>query len=197
MKRPSLIVINGRPGSGKTTLAERLSKDLSIPYFSKDEFKELIFDTLGYSDQEWSIKCNIPSYALIILLAKKCLFAGRDIMIESNFNPKFDLEKINKIVDESGARVIQVLCSADKDVLFSRFKERALSGKRHPGHNDGADFSKIKEKHFTADFGPLDLDGKNIVYDTTEFKDEDYLKVAKTIKSFIENDGAEEEITEE
>lgn len=187
-----LIVINGRPGSGKTTLAERLSKDLSLPFFSKDEFKELIFDTLGYSDQEWSIKCNVPSYALINLVARKCLLAGQDVMIESNFNPKFDLERINKIIDESGARVIQVLCSADKNILFERFKERVLSGKRHPGHNDDVDFPRIKEKHFTADFEPLNLGGKSIVYDTTEFKEKGYLGIVKTLKSFIENDGADE-----
>ena len=47
-----LVIVNGLPASGKTTLVERLSKDLGSPAFSKDDFKELLADTIGFTDHE-------------------------------------------------------------------------------------------------------------------------------------------------
>ena len=45
-----LIIINGPPGSGKTHLGRFLARELWLPYFSKDGVKELLFDSLGWSD---------------------------------------------------------------------------------------------------------------------------------------------------
>ena len=186
-KKPLLIVINGRPASGKSTLAKRLADDLKVPNFSKDEVKEVIFDALGFSDREWSTKCNTPSYALINLIAKKILKAGGSVIIESNFSPKFDSKKINDIVEETGSQTIQVVCSADKEILFERFKARALSGERHPGHNDAKDLDLAREKHFTGEFIPLDFPGECIVYDTTKFNEESYQELLKKLAFLVEN----------
>ena len=38
--KPYLIVITGRPGAGKTTLSERLSREWSLPLISRDRIKE-------------------------------------------------------------------------------------------------------------------------------------------------------------
>jgi predicted kinase len=39
-----LVLVNGLPGSGKTTLARRLSAALGIPLISKDAIKETLTD---------------------------------------------------------------------------------------------------------------------------------------------------------
>src|SRR3989442_1170409 len=54
MNRPKLVLVNGLPGTGKTTVARKISDHFHWPCFSKDVFKELIFDGLGWSDKAWS-----------------------------------------------------------------------------------------------------------------------------------------------
>jgi tRNA uridine 5-carbamoylmethylation protein Kti12 len=53
-KPPVLILVSGLPSSGKSTIAEYLSRHLRAPLFTRDMFKEIMFDTFGWDkDQEW------------------------------------------------------------------------------------------------------------------------------------------------
>ena len=45
----NMIVLTGMPASGKSTVAAKLADALSLPVLAKDEFKEALFDTIGFS----------------------------------------------------------------------------------------------------------------------------------------------------
>jgi hypothetical protein len=47
MRDPLVILVNGLPGAGKTTLARALSRRVRLPLFSKDVIKEAHADILG------------------------------------------------------------------------------------------------------------------------------------------------------
>jgi len=47
-RRPTLAIVSGRPGSGKTTLARRLAAALSCPLISRDEINEGILHTFDH-----------------------------------------------------------------------------------------------------------------------------------------------------
>ena len=66
-----LIIVTGPSATGKTSLAERLSEDLSIPLIAKDTIKEQLFNSLGWSDRAWSRKLGGASYDLIWLIAER------------------------------------------------------------------------------------------------------------------------------
>jgi hypothetical protein len=44
--RPRLVLVTGAPGTGKTTLAVRLGRALTLPVLSRDSVKELLTDAL-------------------------------------------------------------------------------------------------------------------------------------------------------
>jgi dephospho-CoA kinase len=48
MNKPLLIVITGRPSSGKTTLACIISKEIKCPVVSRDELKEGYINTQAF-----------------------------------------------------------------------------------------------------------------------------------------------------
>ncbi|MBF8186037.1 AAA family ATPase [Nonomuraea sp. K274] len=53
-----VVLVNGLPGAGKTTVARGLGRALGLPVFSKDDLKETLADMLerpgGVGEREWS-----------------------------------------------------------------------------------------------------------------------------------------------
>ena len=47
MDKPLIVLVNGPPGAGKSTLALRLADELMLPLLMRDQIKEVLFDTLG------------------------------------------------------------------------------------------------------------------------------------------------------
>ncbi len=64
MTKSLLIIINGAPCTGKTTLGRKLAKQLRLPFLSKDGIKEVLFDTLGWEDKEFRVGLIHASWAL-------------------------------------------------------------------------------------------------------------------------------------
>ena len=62
---PTLVVVSGAPGTGKTNLGRRLAGDLGVPYLGKDVLKESLSDTLGVKDRDRSRKLGIASIILL------------------------------------------------------------------------------------------------------------------------------------
>lgn len=169
MKTPTLLIITGLPGTGKTTFAKELAKSLKLPLITKDSLKEIIFDTLGWSDRAWSKKVGVASYSLMDYLVESQLAAGKDLIVESNFKPEFDNAKFQAWQENYGFSAVQILFEANGEILYERFKARALSGERHPGHVDGQNHEEFRESLLTGKIEPLAIKGSVITVDTSDY----------------------------
>ena len=179
-----LIVISGLSCSGKSALAERISAELKLPYFSKDMFNELMFDKIGCSDRQWSQKLGRAAYDILYLIAEKLLAAGQSLILESNFKPEYDKPRFEKIIDKFPIKVVEVLCFAEGRILFERFKERALSGKRHPGHVDHLCLEEQEKILAKGRAEPLGL-GEVIEVETSDWQKVDNEEVLSRIGQII------------
>jgi len=180
MKTP-IIIITGYPGTGKTTLGRQLAEKYSLPFISKDGIKEILFESLGWKDREWSMKLGSASYDLLFYLVREVLRLKKPIILETHFTPQSAKEFI-ELETEYEVLPLQIICTADPAVILDRVKNRVSSGERHPGHVDDTRFEELKERVDT-EYQPLKIGGEKIMVDTTDFERLDY----RPIYEFIEN----------
>ena len=80
MLHPRLIIISGPPATGKTTLGRLIAKKFRLPFLSKDDIKHILFDSLGWSDREWSKKLGGASFELTSYFMEILLQTGQSFI---------------------------------------------------------------------------------------------------------------------
>ncbi len=179
-----LIIVTGLPAAGKTTLATWLSKQLTIPFITKDPIKEILFDVLGWSDREWSKRLGTASIEIMYYFAQASLMAGGSIILDNPFRPDLASAKMSALARQANAGTIQIICRANPEVAYQRFKQRAEAGLRHPGHLDMQIMDELK---VSLEDRPLRLDigGEVIEVDTTDFSAVHYESILAKVKAII------------
>lgn len=159
-ERPLLVVVQGPPAAGKTTVAREIAQRLRLPLFAKDTVKEALFDGLGTGDLEWSHQLGVGTYEVLAALAEEAVAVGASVVLEGNFVRGSDLERRLAALP---ARFVQIHCSAPLELLIERYRSR----ERHPGHVDGERTDRLREAVESHRHDPLDLPGETIRIDTS------------------------------
>ncbi len=183
--KPILILISGFSCTGKTTLANRIAKRYSLPLITRDEIKESLYDSLGYSDREWSKKLGIASYDLLYLLMDKLLANNQSLITESNFKLTTDTAKLLNFQSKYKFYLLQIHCYTSVEIALQRFKSRATSGKRHPGHVDHLIYQEMEENWQRGGYEILDICDRTLKIDTTNFNSINYDKIYKIIDGIL------------
>ncbi|MGZ6372549.1 MAG: AAA family ATPase, partial [Candidatus Limnocylindria bacterium] len=105
---PTLVIVSGAPGSGKTTLAHHLAADLHLPLISKDELKEALADAIGVPpDVPASMQLGAVAYSVVYFVAQQLLEARAGLIIESNFRRGVSETELQPLLGRSDACLIQ------------------------------------------------------------------------------------------
>jgi len=133
---PRLLIVNGLSASGKSTLGREIANSFGFPFYSKDDFKEIMFDHLGWSDSIWADKLGAAATEILWSVTSSALRAGHSLVIESNFRAGFADEQMRRCREDLPFHAVELHCITDRDVSVKRYINRALSGERHPGHGE-------------------------------------------------------------
>ena len=170
-----LIIITGPPGAGKTTLARSLSQALNLPLISKDDVKDILFDTLGWKDRQWSMKLGEASFEILFHLLECQLKANKSAVVETAFIPQYHNERFLDLLGKYDFRPMHIVCTADYKVLYERFIKRTKSNERHPGHVDHLmTYDQFVNLLSERKYASLDIEGSILEIDTTDFNTVDY-----------------------
>jgi len=86
--RPRCIIVSGRPGSGKTTLAGELSLRLYLPKLSRDEIKEGYVSTFGVKHDRLPEDTNGKVNEVFFGTALDLLRSSVSVVLEAAFQHK-------------------------------------------------------------------------------------------------------------
>lgn len=145
-----LLLITGDLACGKSTFAKILSKRYDTNLFYKDNIKEALGDTIGFSNREENLKLSKAAVELMTLIFSEFTALGKDLILEANFRTH-ELEKLHEIAQQNGYSVLTLVFSADTRLLHKRYLNRIANENRHPVHiiavlDDYDDFVAYIEK---------------------------------------------------
>ena len=169
---PLLILIAGLPGTGKTSFAKYLSRNMKIPMVSKDIIKEHLFDTIGFKNRSEKVTLGIAAADLMYHVAEVHLEIGRPIILENNFETATKPGLV-RLITRYNCRTIMVKFFTDPVILGKRFLERDKSPERHRGHVVNTRYPEVDGgEQNPADQSPADISPTDVspTDQVTDFK---------------------------
>ena len=128
-----LLLIMGDLATGKSTFANILSERYGISMFGKDTIKEVLGDTIGFTNREENLKLSKATMELMMFLFMEFEKLGKPLILESNFHTG-ELERLHEMAKEKGYEVLTVVLRGNADVLHQRYLNRMQNENRHPVH---------------------------------------------------------------
>ncbi len=130
-QQPTLVLMHGLSGSGKSWLSERLVSTLpAIRVRSDVERKRMQEPNAIVADPAlYTAEMNHRTYARLADCAESCLQAGFNVVVDATFLERTDRDLFRGLARGLRTRFIIVSCSADEDTLRARVQARSFTGK--------------------------------------------------------------------
>lgn len=152
-KKPKCVIVTGRQGSGKTTLAKKLGERLWMPVIHRDEVKEGYVTTFGVRHDELPPTANGLVTDFFFRLVNEYLAGDISIVIEAAFQHKVWEPRMPPILELADTHI--VLCYADDATTSMRPIRRGLDNpdrEFYHGDNRVVHYKKTGEILIPSDY---------------------------------------------
>ncbi|QGN32157.1 AAA family ATPase [Microlunatus sp. Gsoil 973] len=158
---PTLIIVSGQAGSGKTTLAHRLAHRIGCPAICRDEIKEGMVLSHGPGFQAAvSDPLTARTYPLFFATLALLLEGGVTVVGEAAFQHPLWSRGLQPLRDLAKLRVVR--CRAEDQVMLQRRRDRSATVATRAAHFDSGMLT------IDPDWDPIHLEVPTLDVDTTD-----------------------------
>jgi predicted kinase len=166
MNIPKLIVVTGRPGAGKTTLAHMLARTVRCPALCRDEFKEGFVNTF-HRDAQLDDRANLEVYETFFEAIELLLRNRITLVAEAAFQHKRWIPKLEPLRQIAHIRI--VICWIDPELAQARIIQRAhIEPERERYHQEHVPPSVLSSEIPISPYDPPRLSVPTLAVNTSQ-----------------------------
>jgi aminoglycoside phosphotransferase family enzyme/predicted kinase len=129
--RPTLWVVCGMPGSGKSTISRELSRVFRIKAFQSDVIRKELYG-LKPDDQSdipfgtgiYSKGAGSLTYGRLLLLAQEEIEQGKSVILDATYGKQHDRVEAVRVAKDNDANIVFVECVLKENVIKERLLKR-------------------------------------------------------------------------
>jgi len=132
--RPTVLLLGGGPGTGKTTLAARLSERLGWLTIDNDTLRKDL-QQVDHQDHDvalhpdlYSTQATDETYRQLVSRGAQVLRAGESVILDATWARGRDRELASRMARAEGARLLEIECVLDDALARRRITERQHAG---------------------------------------------------------------------
>ena len=165
--RPTLAVVSGGPGTGKTTLAHTLAGVLGCPAIVRDEIKQgLVLSTPGY-EGGGADPLNRPALDAFFGVLGVLLRAGVTVVAEAAYQDRLWRPGLEPLAELARIRVVR--CATPAALAHDRILRRVAASAHRVAHGDRELLAALASGERSLDaYVPLSLDVPTLTVDTSD-----------------------------
>ncbi len=128
----SLILVGGLPGTGKSTLADRLADRLGAVVLSSDRLRKELAGIPAESSAPAAYRHGIyrpewteRTYAELLIRAERLLQRGESVVLDASWSRGTHRDVAAQVARRTHSTLVALRCEATREVVAARLRERA------------------------------------------------------------------------
>jgi predicted kinase len=123
-------------GSGKSTVANHLGRELGVQVLSSDRIRKELFNPLVMDAGEagcgiYTQKADTDTYSELLNRCIELLEKGESVIVDATFRRTPDRESFRMTASAAGSAVCLVITSASEETILQRLSERKVTPDRY------------------------------------------------------------------